>query len=60
MLASFLSLVVLALGLYSFARSAYLMGRDGLEHQNTRGYMTFGVSGVLVIALAGFLNKSLE
>jgi len=61
MLASILSLIVLAIGLFSFTRSAYLLGRDGLDNAETsRSYLSYGVCGVLIVLLAGFLNKSLE
>jgi len=60
MIASFLSLGILILGVGSFSRSAYLMGRDGLDNESTRGYMFFMLSGLLVIASAMTVNKALD
>lgn len=61
MIASFVSLTVLASGLWSFIRSSYILGRDGMDRgPPTRQQLSFLVSALLVIFFAAFLNKTLE
>jgi len=60
MLASFVSLGFLIMGVGSFSRSAYIMGRDGLTNEATRGYMLFMMSGILIIMFAALVNKSFK
>lgn len=61
MLASAISLIVLTSGLVMFTRYTYILGRDGVETGvQSRRYMSFIVSSLLVILLAAFLNKAIE
>jgi hypothetical protein len=61
MIASIVSLVVLAMGLSIYTRAAYMLGRDGLEKAGTsRRRLSYLSSGLLVVMIALFLNKSLE
>lgn len=61
MLASAISLIVLTSGLVLFTRYTYVLGRDGVETGvQSRRYMSFIVSSLLVIFLAAFLNKAIE
>jgi branched-subunit amino acid transport protein len=61
MLALAISLIVLISGLVVFTRYTYILGRDGVETGvESRRYMSFIVSSILVILLAAFLNKAIE
>ena len=61
MLASAISLIALTSGLVLFTRYTYVLGRDGVETGvQSRRYMSFIVSSLLVILLAAFLNKAIE
>jgi hypothetical protein len=61
MLESAISLIVLTSGLIVFTRYAYVLGRDGVETGvQSRRYMSFLFSSLLVILLAAFLNKAIE
>lgn len=61
MLASAISLIALTSGLVLFTRYTYVLGRDGVETGvQSRRYMSFIVSSILVILLAAFLNKAIE
>lgn len=61
MIASVVSLIVLAMGLSIYTRAAYMLGRDGLEQAGTsRRRLSYLSSGLVVVLGALFINKSLE
>ena len=61
MIASFLSLAILAVGLWIFSRAWYDLGRDGLNRgAPSRRLMSVALSGACVVFLALFVNKTLE
>ncbi|MGA1563758.1 MAG: hypothetical protein ACO35C_03950 [Pontimonas sp.] len=60
MIASLISLVVLALGLVSFGRATYMLGKDGVDSTASTRYSSFVAFAVTVVFVAAFLNKSLE
>lgn len=61
MIASFISLMILAVGLWIFSRASYDLGKDGLDRgAPSRRLMSVALSGACMVFLALLVNKTLE